>query len=145
MKKNNCEKRMDSRPVVVRTDASADDFWSRVRESSDVSPDFKLNRTESFAERVQRTTPFGQQVYPRGMQRTVHVLPPVRSSRSIERIVLHKAIGDADKENADKADEDLAVVISKLHAENAILRANFNRVLGINHALTRNMLTDNGP
>eukprot|EP00966_Prymnesium_polylepis_P000696 15634-Prymnesium_polylepis.1 len=105
---------MDSRPVVVRTDASADDFWSRVRESSDVSPDFKLNRTESFAERVQRSTPFGQQVYPRGMGRTLHVLPPVRSSRSIERIVLQKAIGDADKENADKADEDLAAVISNV-------------------------------
>ena len=74
----------------------------------------------------------------------MHVLAPVRSSRSIERMVLQKAIGDADKENADKADQDLAAVISKLHAENAILRANFNRVLRINHALTRNMLTDNG-
>ena len=74
----------------------------------------------------------------------VHVLPPVRSSRSIERIVLQKAIGDADKENADNANEDLLVVISKLYAENAILRANFNRVLRINHALTRNMLSDNG-
>ena len=130
---------MDSRPVVVRTDASADDFWSRVRESSDLSPDFKDNRIERL-QLIQRTTPFG----PQGMGRTVHVLPPVRSSRSIERIVLQKAIGDADKENADKANEDLLVVISKLHAENAILRANFNRVLCINHALTRNMLSDNG-
>ena len=77
------------------------------------------------------------------MGRAVHVLPPVRSSRSVERMALQNAIGDADKENAEKADQDLAAVISKLHAENAILRASFNRVLRINHALTRTMLTDN--
>ena len=131
---------MDTRPVIVRTDASANDFWSRVLDSSDVSPEFRVKRHVLS----QRNTPFGIQVDPFDMRRPVHGLPPsMRSSRSVERIVLQKAIGDAEKENTNKTDEDSADIIRKLHTDNAILRANLKRALRINHALTRNMLTDN--
>ena len=90
---------MDTRPVIVRTDASANDFWSRVRDSSDVSPEFRVKGHVLS----QRNTPFGIQVDPFDMRRPVHGLPPsMRSSRSVERIVLQKAIGDAEKENTNK-------------------------------------------
>jgi hypothetical protein len=131
---------MDTRPVIVRTDASANDFWSRVRDSSDVSPEFRVKGHVLS----QRNTPFGIQVDPFDMRRPVDCLPPsMRSSRSVERIVLQKAIGDAEKENTNKTDEDSADIIRKLHTDNAILRANLKRALCINYALTRNMLTDN--
>ena len=130
---------MDTRPVIVRTDASANDFWSRVRDSSDVSPEFRVKGHVLS----QRNTPFGIQVDPFVVRCPVHGLPPsMRSSRSVERIVLQKAIGDAEKENTNKTDEDSADIIRKLHTDNAILRANLKRALRINYALTRNMLTE---
>ena len=77
---------MESHPVIVRTDASAEDFWSRFRNSVDVSPDFKLN---TFAKQIQISTPFGKQTQPRiPPKRGDHVdifLPRLRSSRSVER------------------------------------------------------------
>ena len=150
---------MDSRPVPVRTDASANDFWSRVRESSDVSPDFKIKPPTRLSER--NKTPFGMQVHPfvDAKQRSMmmQVSPAVRSSRSVERIVLQKEVGkeenkekheeenDMTKANNQMDDDQREEVIRKLRKENAILHANLNRVLRINHALTSNMLSENTP
>ena len=139
---------MDSRPVVIRTDESADDFWSRVRESDEVSPvNFKVLAAKPFAERMQSLTPFGRQARPQNLPRpssSSALLPPVRSSRSIERIVYRKAIADA--ENTPCADaslvERLHHEITMLRRQNQILHANLDRALKINHALTGNMLRE---
>ena len=50
--------------VVKRSDASAEDFWSRVRSSAEVGPDGRVNANpqDTFAERIQKGTPFGRQV-----------------------------------------------------------------------------------
>ena len=91
---------MESRPVIVRTDASAEDFWSRFRNSEDVSPEFKLN---TFAKQIQSSTPFGKQTQPCiTPKRRDHVgilLPRLRSSRSIERTEYMQAICEVEKEN----------------------------------------------
>lgn len=126
---------MDNRPVIVRTDESAQDFWSRERHSANVSPDFKI--MGNFAARVQKETPFGQQNPPRHVARAA----PIRTSRSIERIVFQNAIGELE-DNAG-SDENSAPTIIKLRAENAHLRLNLDRALRINHALTRHMLDSN--
>jgi hypothetical protein len=143
---------MDDRPVNVRTDESARDFWSRVRESSEVSPEFKV-KDQSFAERIKKTTPFGIQVHPFDNQRSVKevsLLPldvqhvakkeeASRSSRSVERMVLQKAIEVAD--NNTNNNQEIIRDQEKLRKDNAVLHANLNRALRINHALTR-MLYD---
>lgn len=143
---------MDTRPVIVRTDASADDFWSRVRESSEVSPEFKIKRHGGgFSKQHNKNTPFGKQVDPFDMRRPVQGLPPsVCSSRSVERIVLTKAIrqaendanmgGKAENDNANMGGNP-ADIIHQLQRENAILRVNLKRVLIVNHALASNMLS----
>ena len=92
------------RPIRVRTDASADTFWSRVRTSNEYSPDFQVIPE---AERIQRLTPFGRQNRPR-LNPTPHVPSqqlPMMSSRSVERMELRKGIRDAemDKENVMRA------------------------------------------
>lgn len=92
------------RPVHVRTDESADTFWSRVRISNEYSPDFQV---VAEAERIQRATPFGRQSRPR-LNPMPHVPSqqlPMISSRSVERMELRKGIRDAetDKENAMRA------------------------------------------
>ena len=148
-KKNSYQNLMDDRPVNVRTDESARDFWSRVRESSEVSPEFKV-KDQSFAERIKKTTPFGIQVHPFDNQRSVKevlLLPLVakkeeasRSSRSVERMVLQKAIEVAD--NNTNNNQEIIRDQEKLRKDNAVLHANLNRALRINHALTRHMLSD---
>ena len=144
---------MDDRPVNVRTDESARDFWSRVRESFEVSPEFKV-KDQSFAERIKKTTPFGIQVHPFDNQRSVKevLLFPLdvqrvakkeeasRSSRSVERMVLQKAIEVAD--NNTNNNQEIIRDQEKLRKDNAVLHANLNRALRINHALTRHMLSD---
>ena len=146
---------MDSRPVPVRTDASANDFWSRVRESSDVSPDFKIKQPTRLSEC--NKTPFGMQVHPFDVKQSsimMQVSPAVRSSRSVERIVLQKEVGKDENKEENEEENDMTKanqrdddqheeVIRKLRKENAILYANLNRVLRINHALTSNMLSEN--
>jgi hypothetical protein len=124
---------MDNRPVVVRTDLSADDFWSRVRDSADVSPDFRIR---NFEERIRSDTPFGRQRLGLPV-----VLPPLRSSRSVERLVLRDAVHDAEKENTGANDLEKEVV--KLRIQNECLRENLTRALRINHVLTKNMLKSN--
>ena len=86
---------MDARPVPVRTDASADTFWSRPRESDEYSPaDFRVLPPD---ERIRRLTPFGRQKHPAQTSRPPS-RPPLRASRSVERIELRKAIRDAEEE-----------------------------------------------
>ena len=62
---------------------------------------------------------------------------PGRTSRSIERNILQEVIHEVDNENNS---QDQADALTKLRRENACLRANLDRALRINHALTRNML-----
>ena len=134
---------MEDRPVCTRASVSANDFWSRVRESSDVSPDFKV-RADNTDKNIERfVTPFGRQIRPRFMSQNEHdtaipALPPLRSSRSVERMVLQDVISDVENIFTNSRDN---VIISKLRSENAVLRANLLRALRINHAITHNMLT----
>ena len=79
----------DDRPVNVRTSASAKDFWCRPRvageEPGNVSPDGKVVSQElrsfSVLQDIPQTAPYQLQDNPRRQ------LPPLRNSRSIERIV----------------------------------------------------------
>jgi hypothetical protein len=124
---------MDNRPVRIRTDASAQDFWGRIRKSDEVNPyNFHIL---SHAERIQRSTPYGRQQRPR--QPAVDA-PPLCSSRSVERAELHSAICEAER---DKENLELALcdnVALKKQIEH--LQGNLKRALRINHALTSNML-----
>ena len=91
---------MDNRPVRIRTDASAEDFWKRVRKSEDVSPvNFHIL---THAERIQRSTPYGRQQRP---HLPATVASALRTSRSVERVELRAAIreGEDDKENLERA------------------------------------------
>lgn len=140
---------MDSRPVHRRTDASANDWWSRVRDSGEVSPDFKLKSARSFAESIHKSTPFGRQLGPHGNSTRPSTapsaaLPPLGSSRAVERAVLKEAVADAEKENS-APDAALRAEVARLRAENANLKANLERVLRINHALAKNMLKQHNP
>ncbi len=125
----------DDRPVNIRTDASADDFWSRIRGSDEISPiDFRLRKPE-----VRRPTPFGRQDYPRNFP-TVVMSPynPLQISRSVERIEFRNAIKEAEAHTNEfnlllRENEELKKRIKTLES-------NVTRVLRINHALTNNML-----
>tara|TARA_B110000046_G_scaffold173879_1_gene196964 strand:+ start:855 stop:1226 length:372 start_codon:yes stop_codon:yes gene_type:complete len=122
---------MDDRPVRIRTDASAEDFWGRVRKSAEVSPvDFHIL---SYADRVHRDTPFGRQQRPR---LSAIVAPPQRSSRADE-LELHSAIREGDKENLERTVREN----DALKRQIVCLQLNLERALRINHALTSNMLT----
>lgn len=119
---------MDDRPIQIRTDESADTFWSRLRTSDDYSPDFRMIPQ---AERIQRLTPFGRQSRPR-LNPTAHVPTPSQlpmlSSRSVERIELRKGIRDAemDKENVMRANRECASpppVAEKLMSSRSVERA----------------------
>ena len=95
---------LSARLVLVQeddaTDASAEDFWKRVRKSEDVSPvNFHIL---THAERIQRSTPYGRQQRP---HLPATVASALRTSRSIERVELRAAIreGEDDKENLERA------------------------------------------
>lgn len=138
---------MDSRPVVIRTDESADDFWSRVRGSDEVSPNnFKVLSATPFAEHIQSLTPYGRQARPQHLPRPASgPLPPIRSSRSIERLEYRKAIADAENTPHHAALLELQRVQyenTALRRQNRILHTNLQRALRINHALTGNMMRE---
>lgn len=98
----------NDRPVHVRTSASARDFWSKVRDESEVSPDGKvLSRRSSFADNYD--TPYGRQNRPKCLTSssfahntffaTSSPTPSVRlpltdvmSSRDVERLVFKNEI-----------------------------------------------------
>jgi hypothetical protein len=82
----------NKRPVIVRSDESAEDFWSRLRSSKQISPNnFKLVSSGY------RDTPFGRQQRP-----TIHddtntyrmpLIPiPNSNSRIIEKNVLQNEL-----------------------------------------------------
>lgn len=48
----------NSRPVIIRTDKSAEDFWSRERPDNQISPDLRVYISN------QKNTPFGRQQRP---------------------------------------------------------------------------------
>lgn len=129
----------EDRPIHVRTDASADDWWSRVRSSKELSPEF---RVLSQAEQIQRCTPFGRQERPRLFTTelpTPSPHPELMTSRAVERLEMSKAIreAEADKENLTRAlDENVALKRRIEHLE-----INLARALRINHALTGNMIS----
>jgi hypothetical protein len=124
---------MDDRPIRVRTDESADTFWSRVRTSNDYSPNFRLLPQ---AEDIQRLTPFGRQNPPR-LNPMSHVPAPSQlpmlSSRSVERMELRKGIRDAemDKQNAMRANPCASAphVAKKLTSSRSVERAVMQRAL----------------
>ena len=109
----------DDRPVNVRTSASARDFWSRPRVQGecpgDVSPDGKVvsqePRSFSVLQDMPRTAPFQIQ---RAPQRH---LPPLRNSRSIERLVYKSALQDAEN-----IDPQPLLEIERLRRENQLLK-----------------------
>ena len=124
---------MDNRPVRIRTDASAEDFWKRVRKSEDVSPvNFHIL---THAERIQRSTPYGRQQRP---HLPATVASALRTSRSVERVELRAAIreGEDDKENLERAVRENETLKRQIEH----LQVNLKRALRINHALTVNML-----
>ena len=133
-------KKMDSRPVVPRTDASAEDFWSRLRGSAEVSPDFKIRKyplPPSFRTPYnQQEGPFwGTSEHPCSAGGRSHLpLPPVRTSRTVERLVLHDALQEID---ANIRAENLALKEKVRRLETQLAQA-----LRINHALTGAMVRD---
>lgn len=126
----------DDRPVNVRTSASARDFWSRPRVQGecpgDVSPDGKVVSQElrsfSVLQDIPRTAPFQIQ---RAPQRH---LPPLRNSRSIERLVYQNALQDAEN-----IDPQPLLDIERLRRENQLLKNQYHAVMRINTILTREM------
>ena len=136
-------KKMD-RPIVLRTSVSAEDFWSRVRDSQEVSPNFKVRRSPlvPFFD-----TPYNRQMRPfSGTMSNVTcpsstggqsgLLPPVKTSRSIERVVLQEALREIDEnDNANIRTENI-----KLKDKVRLLEKQLAQALRINHALTGAMV-----
>ena len=134
---------MDSRPVIRRTDQSAEDFWSRVRHSQEYNDSFKIINNPGFAECVRNDLPFGKQIPPKRPYTTT--LPPLRSSRSIERMVYRVEINNFEnfqcyRDSMCNENKRMAQEIIVLKQQNQVLRENMNRVLRINSALAGNML-----
>jgi hypothetical protein len=142
----------DDRPVYVRTDESAIDWWSRNRGSTEVGPDFRVLKNHSN-KRTGGLTPFGRQIPPRHTPLTQAPSHPPRpprpptqtptthlvTSRKVELNEMASAIREAelDKENLCHAlDEN-----KDLKTQIAQLQTNLRRALHINHALTKHMIT----
>ena len=120
----------------VRTSASAQDFWSRPRVQGeapgDVSPDGKIVsqylRSFSVLQDIPRTAPYQLQRPP---QRQI---PPLRNSRSIERLVYKGALQDAEN-----IDPQPLLEIERLRRENQLLKNQYHAVMRINTILTQEM------
>ena len=127
----------EDRAVNVRTSASAQDFWSRPRVQGeapgDVSPDGKIVSQElrsfSVLQGIPRTAPYQLQRPP---QRTI--LPALRNSRSIERLVYKGALRDAEN-----IDPQPLLEIERLRRENQLLKNQYHAVMRINTILTQEM------
>ena len=129
---------MNSRPVVLRTSESAEDFWSRVRDGE--RPGFRIQDNASAL------TPFGRQqrpimpppFHPRTADASNRLANrPLATSREIERRVLQDALRDA--ENIRPADALHLGEIRKLKADVARLHKQLCIALKINHVLTGEM------
>ena len=109
----------DDRPVHVRTSASAQDFWCRQRdegkEPGNVSPDGKVvlrgQRSFSVLKDLPRTAPYQRQVQPQPQ------LPPLRASRSVERMMYKKTLHEAEN-----VQPQLSAEIDRLQRENQFLK-----------------------
>jgi len=114
-----------NRPVHIRTDESADTFWSRVRPSDDYSQDFRVVPQH---ERIRRRTPFAHQNRPYNLPFTKPwpAKLPMLSSHSVERITLRKVVHDAEeKDNVVRVnhDESSAPHIKRLTSCRSVERA----------------------
>jgi hypothetical protein len=127
---------LEDRQVNVRTSASAKDFWSRPRVTGqspgNVSPDGKVISQElrsfSILQDIPRTAPYQLQRPPQRQ------LPPLRNSRSIERIVCKTALQDAEN-----IDPQPLLEIERLRRENQLLKNQYHAVMRINTLLTQEM------
>jgi hypothetical protein len=148
-------------PVVVRTSASARDFWCRIRpgerpaersaglpdERASTANDRALSNRQSFVDHIQRDLPFTRQIRPSPRPPGAGggpspVLPSVQTSRSIERKILQGEIHNAENQhpNPPLCNYDLAIENARLKKEREYLQLRYTRVLRINHALTGQML-----
>lgn len=124
----------ENRLVKVRTSVSAKDFWCRSRDTGDapgnVSPDGRIVSQElrpySVLQDIPRTAPYQLQ-QPRR-------LIPLRTSRSMERLVYKTALGDADHNDTHSLAE-----IERLRQENQMLKNHYRAVMRINTLLTQEM------
>ena len=142
----------DERPVHVRTSASARDFWCRVRDDEEMSPDFRVGQRTTVMPPFE--TPFNRQVAPSGpVPRLQRPQPRLASSRSVERNALKLALQDAENippTNTRPARDsrptnaiDTRAVISEneqLKKQLRTVRSHLERALRINHALTGAMV-----
>ena len=122
----------NKRHVVVRTSASAKDFWSRIRDEKNVSPDFRVRHGASTLAPLQIETPFNRQQRPNLPPFTRAGAHPMATSREIERQVLQRALQDA--ENIPPALQ-LTRENRKLKTDIARLHRQLRDALQINHAL----------
>lgn len=143
---------MDDRPVPVpRSDASARDFWCRMRDSEECSPVDKFKVRAPLV-----VAPYARQRPPTFAQRPA---PPTGASRIVERAVYRDALAElenrpplGDATATHRLERDVARLRNQaktLLAENVRLRetaartqAHLQRALRINHALTAEMVRD---
>ena len=97
-----------------------------------MSPDGKVVRQElrsvSVLQGIPRTAPYQLQRPPQ------HQLPPLRSSRSIERLVYKGAL-----QEAENIDPQPLLEIERLRCENKLLKNQYHAVMRINTLLTQEM------
>ena len=130
---------MDARPVIRRTDKSAEDFWCRVRHSQEYSDKFTIIKDPGFAQRIRNDLPFGKQTQPTHPNK--RVIPPLRTSRSVECMIYKKELYEIENLHFDKGvSKTMQQEIDALRQQNKVLRDNLTRVLRINNALAGNML-----
>lgn len=120
---------MDRRIVHCRTDESAEDFWSRIRESREV--DNTNGRVKP------KDTPYGRQrppfsgVPPPTPSRTPLQSLPMNSTRVAERMVLCEEIRQNDA---------LSILNERLRHEKAELEAQVTRLLRLNAGLANELV-----
>lgn len=123
---------MENRPVVVRTDESAEDFWKRIRHPNQVDEKFRVVAVSKAI------TPYNRQRYlyehHKRVQTSHDVAGDVRhralsSSRDVERRAFGQELRDADCNMDDN-----------LRVENIRLRARLDHALKINAALAKGMV-----
>lgn len=133
----------DDRIVPRRTDKSAETFWcreypdDRISPTGRVLPSNEVHPSAPVLGGIPRTAPFQVQVRPftRLQQRAPQVqLPPMRTSRSIERIVYK-----GEMHNLENIVPNMQQENERLKREIAAMKVHFNSVLRINHLLAREM------
>lgn len=118
-----------------RTDVSAADFWSRVREPNTVDAKGKVTLHRLDKRDTRRETLFGRQDPPFSTRFRIQPYQrmPVATSRDIERKVLRKELRDLEE-------DELLKKLSEPRTEILRLRAHIDRVTHINLLLTERAL-----